>query len=332
MEWIVEPHNGIFLPQAGLHLDGKLKSPLSFVSHAHSDHIARHKVMLCTPATHQLVAARTSPSRTVIEAEWGNEQDLPGVTAFAWSLHSAGHILGSSQILVRHKDSGSSLLYTGDFKTRAGFSTESTSIPKADVLIMETTFGLRRYRFPPVEAVVRQVSEFCAATLDAGAVPVLLAYSLGKSQEILAGLCGSGFPIMLHESTHRFTEVYARLGVTLAPYSLFDPRQAQGHVVIAPPQALARGSAMALALSRRRSAILSGWALDPGATYRYGCDAAFPLSDHADYQDLMDFVDKVAPRRVYTVHGFVDSFARDLRARGYEAWALGKSNQLEFRF
>jgi len=33
------------------------------------------------------------------------------------------------------------------------------------------------------------------------------------------------------------------------------------------------------------------WALDPGATYRYQCDAAFPLSDHADYTDLVRYVE-----------------------------------------
>ncbi|HEX2860797.1 MAG TPA: ATP-dependent DNA ligase, partial [Lacunisphaera sp.] len=71
------------------------------------------------------------------------------------------------------------------------------------------------------------------------------------------------------------------------------------------------------------------WAMDPGANYRYQCDTAFPLSDHADFPDLLAFVDRVQPKRVFTVHGFAQEFARTLRERGIEAWALGEANQLD---
>src|SRR4029077_10512853 len=63
--------------------------------------------------------------------------------------------------------------------------------------------------------------------------------------------------------------------------------------------------------------------------YRYGVDAAFPLSDHADYDDLIRYVDLVQPRRGFTLHGFAADFARDLRVRGVEAWALSEENQIE---
>ena len=44
-------------------------------------------------------------------------------------------------------------------------------------------------------------------------------------------------------------------------------------------------SLMLTRIKNRRTAVLPGWALDPGAIYRYQCDAAFPLTDHADYPD-----------------------------------------------
>ena len=75
--------------------------------------------------------------------------------------------------------------------------------------------------------------------------------------------------------------------------------------------------------------MISGWAVDPGAIYRYQVDAAFPLSDHADYPDLLRYVELVQPKRVLTLHGFAAEFARDLRERGIEAWALSEENQLE---
>src|SRR3989440_10233239 len=82
-------------------------------------------------------------------------------------------------------------------------------------------------------------------------------------------------------------------------------------------------------ISRKRVAMISGWAVDPNAVYRYQVDAAFPLSDHADYDDLVRYVDLVQPKRVLTLHGFAAEFARDLRDRGVEAWALTEENQME---
>src|SRR5262249_2682330 len=58
----------------------------------------------------------------------------------------------------------------------------------------------------------------------------------------------------------------------------------------------------------------------------------FPLSDHADYDDLLRYVELVQPRRVLTLHGFAAAFAADLRARGLEAWALSEENQMELHF
>jgi Cft2 family RNA processing exonuclease len=98
--------------------------------------------------------------------------------------------------------------------------------------------------------------------------------------------------------------------------------------VVCPPQA--RNSEWLRKIEPRRTAMITGWAIERGAMFRYGCDAAFPLSDHADFPDLLRFVELVQPRRVYTVHGYAEEFAQTLRERGVEAWALGVDNQLEF--
>jgi len=75
--------------------------------------------------------------------------------------------------------------------------------------------------------------------------------------------------------------------------------------------------------------MLSGWALQPGAKYRYQVDEVFPLSDHADYPELLETVELVKPRRVYLVHGYTQQFAANLRALGVEAWTLEKADQME---
>jgi Cft2 family RNA processing exonuclease len=193
---------------------------------------------------------------------------------------------------------------------------------------METTFGLPRYVFPPEADVIAGIVGFCRRALADGSTPVLLCYSLGKSQEVLRALAPSGLPVMLHEQTLFLTQIYEQLGVVFPPFEKFDSRAVAGHVVICPPQ-----SGHAGLLSRipsPRTAVITGWALDPGATYRYRCHAAFPLSDHADFNDLLQFVERVRPRRVLTVHGFAREFAGFLRTRGWDALALGHGNQLEF--
>jgi len=82
-------------------------------------------------------------------------------------------------------------------------------------------------------------------------------------------------------------------------------------------------------VKKRRVAAITGWAMDPGSIHRMRCDAAFPLSDHAGYDDLLRHVENVAPKRILTLHGFASEFAADLRSRGIEAWALTGPNQLD---
>ena len=98
------------------------------------------------------------------------------------TLVPAGHIIGSAQFLAESEHGR--LLYSGDFKLRPGRAAEVCAVPRADILIMETTFGLPKYRLPPAEGVIADMVRFCRETLAAGAVPVLLGYSLGKAQEI----------------------------------------------------------------------------------------------------------------------------------------------------
>ena len=132
---------------------------------------------------------------------------------------------------------------------------------------------------------------------------------------------------MLYPQTCKLTQIYEELGMAFPAYRLFETKNLAGHVVICPPQS--SRAAFIQDIPRRRTAAITGWALDAGAIYRYQCDAAFPLSDHADFPDLLAFVDRVQPRLVLTLHGFAREFAQTLRSRGCEAWALGADNQLE---
>src|SRR3954469_6737546 len=316
---------GLELPQHGLWLDPWDGQPFAFVSHAHSDHIADHREIIATPGTARLMDARMPGRRAQHLLPFGETRRFDG---FAATLLPAGHIFGSAQMLLE-SDAGS-LLYTGDFKLRASLSAEPTEWRQADTLIMETTYGRPKYRMPPTETVVAQMVAFCQDALEEGAVPVLLGYSLGKSQEILCALLKAGLIPMLHGSVYRMTELYRELQPDFPDgYVRYAAGQVEGKVLVCP--ASAARSPMIQRIKNRRTAVLTGWALDPGAQFRYQCDAAFPLTDHADYPDLIRYVELVQPKLVLTLHGFASDFARDLRERGFEAWALSQENQLELK-
>ena len=270
MAWEIHHRKGVWLPQIGWWLDAQMRVHRSFVSHAHGDHIARHREVLCTAATSRMLSARLPGRREVTTLPFDRPHALEfGVTA---TLHAAGHILGSSQILLESAEHGS-LLYTGDFKLRQGLAAETCAVPRADVLIMETTFGLPRYIFPPEAEVIAGIIEFCRKALADGATPVLLCYSLGKSQEVLSALTGANLPIMLHADTFRLTRICEQLGLVFPTHREFSNDEAGGHVILCPPHA----QGLLSRLPARRTAVITGWAVDPSTIYRSRCDAAFPL-------------------------------------------------------
>jgi DNA ligase-1 len=247
-----------------------------------------------------------------------------GGNEFRITLVPAGHIFGSAMSLIECE--GESLLYTGDFKLRRGRSAEVCQPVRADVLIMETTFGRPEYCFPPTEDVLKGVVRFCQEALDNDETAVLYGYSLGKSQEILSSLGAAGLPIMLHGSVFNMTKVYEQFGHSFPPYEKYESGNAQGKVLLCPPSVA--GSAMVRSLGKTRAAVLTGWAVNAGCRYQYRCDAAFPLSDHADFPDLIEFVQQVQPKHVYTLHGFAADFAQTLRGLGFIATALSEGEQM----
>ena len=313
---------GVYLPEQDLWLDPWDAKPFAFVSHAHSDHIAPHEEIILSERTSRLLQHRMPGHRIEHVLPFGEKGTVDGLDLM---LLPAGHIFGSAQCFLFAGDE--TLFYTGDFKLRPGKSAERAQWRHTDTLIMETTFGLPRYRFPPTEQVIDQIVAFCRETIEAAQVPVLLGYSLGKAQEILCSLDGAGLTPMLHGSVYRMTRIYEQFGQSFCNYVRYNANEVAGKVLICPPST--NRSQMLEKIQHRRVAMISGWAVDPNAIYRYGVDAAFPLSDHADYDDLIRYVGLVRPRRVFTLHGFAAEFASDLRMRGVEAWALSEENQME---
>ena len=293
---------GIHLPQLGLWLDARKRQRAS------------ERVFVRLPGKRREHILTFGERR-----EFQFERETFHLTAIP-----AGHILGSAMAFIEWRDE--TLLYTGDFKLRASLAAEPPETRPADLLIMETTFGLPRYQFPPEQTVRDDIAKFCRDTLADGATPVLYGYSLGKSQEILLGLAGANLPIQLHRDVRKMTKLYEKLGMNFPAHEAFDPETARGKIIIAPPNSLK--TMQKVALGKIRTAAITGWAMDSSCRYRSGTDAAFSLSDHADYDGLLELVKRVQPKKVFTVHGFTREFAQTLRAQGVDSVAPGWHEQM----
>jgi Cft2 family RNA processing exonuclease len=310
---------GLRVAGTGLYLDARRPRPISFVSHAHSDHIARHQIALATPETLALAEIRLGLEDS-IALPFGQDHMHERCRV---RLCSAGHVLGSAMIRVEHD--GGSLLYTGDFKLRPSLTVPVADPPTADVLIMESTYGRPMFRFPPKAEVTARLVELVTAAFKEGRQPIVMGYSLGKAQEIVRLLTDAGFAVTEHGAVGKLSDVYEKMGVPLGRRRRYVAADFHGPkalaleergVLVAPPQ-VAR-SAFTQRFENPVTVMMSGWALLKGAPFRYGVQHVLPLSDHADFDELIELIERVRPKKILTVHGFPD-FVDTLRRRGHDA-------------
>lgn len=303
----------ILIPEINLWLDSKRVRDFGFISHAHADHIARHKKIICTPPTADLLKYRLRQP---------NIEPLPfskslQIDRYKISFHPAGHILGSAQIKLQVD--GTSLLYTGDLKLSPSRTAEPFQPVNADILIMETTFGHEKYKLPPRDEAERRLIDRCRQKLKAGVTPVVFAYNLGKGQEALKILTAAGLPVAVDYQIVKFVRVYEKYGICFGEYEKYKPSETSGKILLLPSGYRFRKKIKNMA--NGYTIFLSGWGNDEGAQNRFGVDEVIPISDHADYQELLDIVKMISPQEVYCTHGSKD-FVYTLRAAGYKAFPL----------
>lgn len=317
------------LEQSDLYLDSRQARPLCFVSHAHSDHLGAHAHALGTAQTFALAERRTDIVR-VTELSYREEFSLDARTTL--QLLPAGHVLGSSMLCVQREERR--FIYTGDFNLRPCLTVPPAEVREADVLVMESTYGLPFFRFPPREQVVVELLERVEEALRAGRQPIVLGYSLGKSQEIIRILTGAGHNVTAHGAVYNVSTIYESLGVPLGRFRRYAFEDFHGPaaldlrergVLVAPPNC-AR-SAFVTRFDNPCRIILTGWAMLKNAKYRYGVDHALPLSDHADFDELMELIERVRPRKIFTHHGYRE-FADTLRGMGLDATCAKKDPQM----
>lgn len=306
---------GVLLPELRLALDTSAPGLTSLVSHAHGDHIPYEaREAYASPETADLMALR-APDINVTRIPW---RETVRIGEARVTLYPSGHVLGGALTLIEAPD-GERLLYTADTKTTRALTCEPAEYPEADTLIVESTFGLPVFRWPARDVLTAQMAAFARDTLAEGAVPVFLAYSLGKGQETLSILGHEGIPTAVHGATWNLCNIYARHGISFPLAKPYAPGEVAGRALVVPPSF---GSHPMVTKLDARIAVVSGWAQLSRARSERDADELIPLSDHADFPGLLEIVDKVRAKRIWTNHGYSDVLAHILRRRGHDAQPL----------
>lgn len=239
--------------------------------------------------------ARGYSGKTTI-LEFGEWIDIEGVRV---QLLPAGHILGSSLVHIQTKDQ--TILYTGDYRFPASPTSEGIELPEqVDVLITEATFALPIYKWQEHEMVFESLRNEVQVALSEGKTPIILAYSLGKSQEVIYALKSLNLPIQVHAAAYALCKIYERFGIDLGNYVPYKREEVEGQVLVCTHSAIQSGTASNV--KKPHFIYVSGWATVEARKTQLGVDAMIPLSDHIDFFELLNVCKKLSPKKIWITH------------------------------
>ena len=311
---------GLYCEEGGFYIDPWAKVERAIVTHAHSDH-ARYGCThyLTAMSGVQVLRQRMGSTANITGLDWLAPLDIQGVKV---SLHPAGHILGSAQIRVEYK--GEVWVVSGDYKTEADATCKPFEVVQCHTFVTESTFALPVYHWKPQIEIFREINEWWQQNRENGRTSVLFAYSLGKSQRLLAGVDSGIGPIAVHDSIHQFIQPYRDEGIAL-PIVLHGDDTGTKIVrgcglVIAPQSTL--NTDWLNRFGPLATASASGWMQVRKTRNGRLAQRGFVLSDHADWQGLLSAINATGAEHVAVTHGYVAPLVRYLNECGIHARPL----------
>lgn len=316
---IVQRPEGLYCPPGDFHIDPWRPVARAVVTHAHADHARPgHGAYLASADSTGVLRARLGDI-TLQPLAYGEAVTVNGVRI---SLHPAGHVLGSAQVRVAHE--GRVWVASGDYFVSGADDANTTCPPfepvRCHCFITESTFGLPVYRWRPQAEVFAEVDAWWRANAELGRPSLLMGYSFGKAQRLLAGVDAAIGPIVVHGAVASINDAYRAAGVVLPPTHTMDEldKAALGRALVVAPPAV-HGSAWTRRLGEHGDAFASGWMQLRGARRRQGVDRGFVISDHADWPGLQRAIAATGAARVIVTHGYEAVMVRWLQQQGLEA-------------
>ncbi len=323
--WMQVRPEGLYCAPADIYIDPHQPVERAAITHGHADHARPgHKSVFATPETLAIMKTRYPDDAPSMKhpLNYGEKTDLAGDVRF-W-LAPAGHILGSAQVVIEHANQR--IVVSGDYKRHSDPTCTPFEVVKTDVFVTEATFALPVFSHPPLEheidKLVRSMSLFPDRAHLVGV------YSLGKCQRVMLALRQAGYshPFYLHGALIRLTELYEAHGFDFGewkPVSDYKGREKEimrGRIVLAPPSALA--DRWSRTLPDMLPAMASGWMQIRARARQRRAEMALIISDHADWQDLLQTVDDTGAKDVWITHGRVEALQHALTQKGIRAKAL----------
>ncbi|MFB6242040.1 MAG: MBL fold metallo-hydrolase RNA specificity domain-containing protein [Candidatus Nanosalina sp.] len=288
---------------------------VNIVSHAHMDHVHRSdSQVVCSDLTARLAEART-------------DEKVQRAGDHGVELMPSGHILGSSAALFGDERK---YLYTGDVSLRDRRYLDGFEPPSADVLVVESTYGIPAYTFPDQKEIEQRIIDWIQDNSDQPLY--LFGYSLGKAQKIQHIVEeATDRPVLAHGAVKKMNDIVEEasdLEFLAKPYGENKKLLEEENAVLIAPSRSSKADWVEKNIEKYGGlkAGFSGWAAQDSFRYRGGYDQTFPLSDHCDFEELLELVKTVDPEEVYTHHGFDEEFAAYLKKElGFNARALKKN-------
>jgi len=302
---------------------------LAIITHAHSDHLPSSKnyggKILASKETVELLNGRLGKNPCGKKEFVGKKySEKFKFEDFEIRLKSSCHILGSAQVVL---ESEKKVVVTSDFQLQDSLMLPKAEVQKADVLVIESTFGIPQYAFPERHRVYEEIGKWVSNNARDGKFTVLAGYSLGKAQELtkIVNEFSDEIPVV-HEKVFEFNKTYEKLGVKIGEFEKLNNNLKDFNVAILPPTLVCKDFLQALSISTGKkvsAGVATGWEF-----YSNAFNKVFALSDHADFQQLVHYVQESEAKRVLTTHGFVREFARHLKRKlGINAMPLSSKGQ-----
>jgi putative mRNA 3-end processing factor len=239
----------------------------------------------------------------------------------AVTLLPAGHILGSAQVVIEY--GGMRAIVSGDFKRRRDPTCAPFEPMPCDLFITEATFGLPVFRHPgDAHEIGRLLASMALYPKRAHLVGV---YPLGKCQRVLCLLREAGYekPVYLHGALQALTDLYGAHGVAVGSTAPLGDRprdSLKGALVLCPPSAIA--DRWSRRLPDPVTAVASGWMQVRARARQQGAELPLAISDHADWDELLQTVADVQAQEVWVTHGREEGLVHALLKRGIKTRPL----------
>ena len=310
---------GIYCVPGKFYIDPWLPVDKAVITHGHSDHARPGmKDYLCHHLTEPILKIRLGADISVQGISYDETINMNGVNV---SLHPAGHILGSAQVRMEYK--GRIAVVSGDYKVQDDGLSTPIEIIKCHEFVSESTFALPIYNWAPVEDQNRLLVNWVQNNRAIGKTSVLIGYALGKAQRIMKALDGAG-ELNVHYSIAKLNHAYVAAGISLPDYNIIDFGADLKHlrtgIVIVPPSLV--DSNLIRKIPDRAEAICSGWMQVRGARRWRAADAGFAISDHADWNGLLEVIKGTGAEQVYVTHGQTAVFEKYLNEIGINTIAI----------